>query len=457
MPFTRTNTFASFTKITAAGHNQNWAGLETYLNSAWIINAYVDAAAAIARTKLASGSNDHVLINSGAGVMSSEATLAITRGGTGQATANLGFNALAPTTTKGDLITRNATINARLGVGTDGQVLTADSAQTLGIKWATPSSTPDQSYELNNLAFATSVGASALTIALKNKNASDPSAGDPVKIGFRNATLTTGNYVQRSVTGALSLVVSSGSTLGQTSAVEGYLYVYAIDNAGTVELAIAGVHFQDEGAVISTTAEGGAGGADSAHVMYSTTARSNVAYRLIGRIRQTQATAGTWASAGTELSLVPFNSVNSYKIQTTETDTQRSTASYADAANATVTIKTSGRPVFIFLQPNVVTATPGATTRLSGGCVGARYNDNGTASFYQGWLKYVRDSTDIACFEVSGEQEVANRAAHAGCPTNLFMDTPAAGTYTYKVQIASEATTNMEIELAHLKLVAIEI
>jgi len=45
-----------------------------------------------------------------------------------------------PLTTKGDLLTFD-TADARLGVGANGTVLTADSAETTGLKWATPAAT----------------------------------------------------------------------------------------------------------------------------------------------------------------------------------------------------------------------------------------------------------------------------------------------------------------------------
>ena len=131
-----------------------------------------------------------------------------------------------------------------------------------------------------------SVAASALTLT-----------ASALSLDFRSATLTSGTITRVSGTPA-SLVVPSTATLGTVSAVQSRILVLALNNAGTIELAvvnIAGGNDLSETGLISTTAISAA--ATSASVVYSTTARTSVAYRVIGYIESTQATAGTWATA----------------------------------------------------------------------------------------------------------------------------------------------------------------
>ena len=59
----------------------------------------------------------------------------ITKGGTGQTTKTEGFDALSPTTTKGDVIVYDGSDNIRLPVGADGEMLLADAAEVSGVKW----------------------------------------------------------------------------------------------------------------------------------------------------------------------------------------------------------------------------------------------------------------------------------------------------------------------------------
>lgn len=284
--------------------------------SGLIANADIAAAAAIALNKLAATAVSRALVSDGSGFVSAATTTAaeigFINGLTSAVQTQLDARVFKSTlTTKGDIYAATAASTpARVAIGSDGQVLTADSASGPGLKWSTPASSPTSSYEISNLGLSTSVSASALTIALKQSDGStDPSTGaSAVKVGMRSSTLTSGLYNQRSATAATSLVISSGSTLGQSSAVAATIWVYLIDNAGTLELAVSGTLFS-ENQVITTTAEGGAGAADSANVMYSTTARSNVPFRLVGSITNTQSTAGTWASAGTVLSVGDYGKI----------------------------------------------------------------------------------------------------------------------------------------------------
>ena len=152
---------------------------------------------------------------------------------------------------------------------------------------------------LDNAKVDASVGTNALTVALKDLAGSDPSAGSPVKIALRDTTVTSGKYNIRSIVAALSVVAPQGATLGYANAETHDVQVFAIDNAGTVELAIgyfadAGGSMPDEAQLASTTIIDSS--SDSADTLYSTTARSNVPVRHIGTINvQTGATAGDWS------------------------------------------------------------------------------------------------------------------------------------------------------------------
>lgn len=135
------------------------------------------------------------------------------------------------------------------------------------------------------------VASNALTVTL-----------NPTSLDFRSATLTSGTVNTRTIGSAISLTVPSGATLGTTNAVASRLVILAIDNAGTVELAVVnlkGCPNLDETTLISTTAISAA--ADNTGVIYSTTARSNVPFRVVGFIDITEAAAGTWATGPTKV------------------------------------------------------------------------------------------------------------------------------------------------------------
>ena len=153
---------------------------------------------------------------------------------------------------------------------------------------------------LQNVGIAASVAANDLTIAVKTSAGSDASSSDPIKASFGSSTITSGQLSIVSLTAALSLTISSGSTLGQRNATESDIYVFLINNAGTIKLGVSRVKLPED-ALWTSVAEGGAGGADLSYELYSDAVYTNVRIRCIGMITNTQATAGTWATSPSKI------------------------------------------------------------------------------------------------------------------------------------------------------------
>jgi hypothetical protein len=161
---------------------------------------------------------------------------------------------------------------------------------------------------LNNGSLAASVASNILTLTLKTAGGSTPSASDPVRITFRSTTDNDGSLLTRTVSASTAMTFASGSTLGMTNGVAARLWVGLLDNAGTVEVCAwnsyktASSQKSLKGFTpntdVTTTAEG-SGTAVSAHVLYSTNARTTVPFVLLGFLEISEATAGVWATAPT--------------------------------------------------------------------------------------------------------------------------------------------------------------
>lgn len=221
------------------------------------------------------------------------------------------------------------------------------------------------------LSVAASVAANALTLTL-----------NPGVLDFRSATLTSGVPNTRPVQASISLTVPSGATLGTANATQARLVLVAIDNAGTVELAVAnlsgGINL-DETTLISTTAI--SAGATAANVIYSTTARTNVPFRVVGFVDITQATAGTWATAPT---LVQGAGGQALAAMSSLGYGQKWVDVTASRASGTTYYNTTGKPICIFV--NLYNTSVGTVNSfvVNGAVIGSTSSNPQTGSYLSG-------------------------------------------------------------------------
>jgi filamentous hemagglutinin family protein len=128
---------------------------------------------------------------------------------TGVATADAAIpNALV--TAKGDIIAASASaVPDNLAIGTNGQVLTADSAQTLGMKWATPTET--------NLVFNAQTGTTYSLVAGDLNKLVTLSNAATITLTVPNGVFTTGQQINIQQLGAGAVQIRSDGTSVLTS------------------------------------------------------------------------------------------------------------------------------------------------------------------------------------------------------------------------------------------------
>jgi hypothetical protein len=280
----------------------------------------------------------------------------------------------------------------------------------------------------------------AETISIKTFSGNDPTAGDPVKIVFRSATATDGGYEVLTLTAATSFTISSSSTLGASNGVPFRLWIVGFNDGGTFRLGVincrSGTDIYPLGgwSIASATAEGGAGGADSAHVFYAGAGVASKAYTVLGYSSWESglATAGTWDTAPTRTQLfgpqVPLPGQVIQSRFASLAGASVTSASYVDVTNTTLAITQQA-------APNLVRVRYTFNLQSNTGASGTA-NDT--------FVQILRAAVVLLADEVVDRAATAAAAAQKyGQQVLEYMDFPAAaGSHSYKMQLKNNGTLN---------------
>lgn len=160
---------------------------------------------------------------------------------------------------------------------------------------------------LANLTISTSRAWSAETIAIKTHAGVDPSATDPVRIAFRNATAGTGDVTVLTLTSTTSITIPSTATMWASNNVAFRLWLVWFNDWWTFRLwvintAVTGeiVTLSEDQLASSTIMDTAS---DNAWVFYTWTAVTSKAYRIIWYLDYTLATAWTRNTAPSKIQI----------------------------------------------------------------------------------------------------------------------------------------------------------
>ena len=214
-------------------------------------------------------------------------------------------NALANST---GTFSGNLTITGTLSVGTNTSQVTVGnvSISNSDIKINGTSVTTGAVY-IPNLSLAVSAASNNLTISVKTDTDANASVSSPISVKFRSSNTASGILDSVVLTSSLSMSLTSGSTVGTLNNTPFRLWIVMFNDSGTLRLGVincvtgTNIFSLDDYTVQTSTAEGGAGAADSAQIIYTSTAVTSKAFRILGYIESssTSFTAGSWGTSGT--------------------------------------------------------------------------------------------------------------------------------------------------------------
>lgn len=190
-----------------------------------IVNADISASAGMTRSKLASGTASHVIINDASGVMSSEATLAVSRGGTGLSTPG----------TSGNVLTSDGTgwvSSAPAAGGTYTYTVANSAIYTVGDCVAMGSG------GLAKADYSTATGAQAIGIVTAKPTVTSVTVafcGDVV-VNTSTAALTVGTPLYVGSSGALA--TDANVTTGKYATLAGYVSTQGAAGTGRIAIQI---------------------------------------------------------------------------------------------------------------------------------------------------------------------------------------------------------------------------